>query len=271
MPVQAPRQDPDALHLRPARDPREGALFRRSPAPQKTATQLRTPAPLPHTLRLPTPAKPNPKHHAAVPPPIQIFQLGALVRRVDADLADHLQREGVDYVQFAFRWVNCLLQREMPLALSLRLWDTYLARATSPRGEGRPGLTDALGGERDGSAADESSLSVRPSVQAEGETFADFLTYVLAAFLLSWSDRLKARGASSSVAPPLPLLREQRPDAAPRRVSVDLPPPAEAGVPGTGDVPPEPADSPLERVRGAAGRRRARGNDASPVFASTVG
>lgn len=59
----------------------------------------------------------------------QIFQLGALVRRIDADLADHLQREGVDYVQFAFRWVNCLLQREVPLALSLRLWDTYLVRA----------------------------------------------------------------------------------------------------------------------------------------------
>lgn len=54
---------------------------------------------------------------------------------MDADLADHLVREGVDYVQFAFRWVNCLLQREVPLALSLRLWDTYLVRCVA-RGEG---------------------------------------------------------------------------------------------------------------------------------------
>lgn len=29
--------------------------------------------------------------------------------------------------------------------------------------------------------------------KAEGETFADFLAYVLAAFLLSWSDKLKVR------------------------------------------------------------------------------
>lgn len=49
------------------------------------------------------------------------------------------------------RWVNCLLLREVPFLLSLRLWDTYLA---------------------------------------EGPRMKDFLKYVLAAFLLYWSAQL---------------------------------------------------------------------------------
>ena len=49
------------------------------------------------------------------------------------------------------RWVNCLLLREVPFLLSLRLWDTYLA---------------------------------------EGPRMKDFLKYVLAAFLLYWSSKL---------------------------------------------------------------------------------
>ena len=50
------------------------------------------------------------------------------------------------------RWVNCLLIREIPFQLAIRLWDTYLA---------------------------------------EGTRMRDFLTYVLAAFLLTWSSQLK--------------------------------------------------------------------------------
>lgn len=49
------------------------------------------------------------------------------------------------------RWVNCLLLREIPFLLSLRLWDTYLA---------------------------------------EGARMKEFLKYVLAAFLLYWSAQL---------------------------------------------------------------------------------
>ena len=40
---------------------------------------------------------------------------------------DHLETEGVLMIQFAFRWVNCLLLRELPFELVIRLWDTYLA------------------------------------------------------------------------------------------------------------------------------------------------
>lgn len=80
-----------------------------------------------------------------------LYQLEELVSRVDAGLAAHLREEGVQYIQFAFRWINCMLIREMPFSAALRLWDTYLA---------------------------------------EGMRFSEFLPYVCAAFLLHWRERL---------------------------------------------------------------------------------
>ncbi|RLO12610.1 hypothetical protein DYB28_013385, partial [Aphanomyces astaci] len=37
-----------------------------------------------------------------------------------------VETEQVQFVQFAFRWMNCLLMRECPLGAIVRLWDTYL-------------------------------------------------------------------------------------------------------------------------------------------------
>lgn len=48
-------------------------------------------------------------------------------RRVEEPVAAHLEKEGLQFIQFAFRWVNCLLLREVPFALAVRLWDTYLS------------------------------------------------------------------------------------------------------------------------------------------------
>lgn len=45
-------------------------------------------------------------------------------------MSDHLEAEAVDFIQFALRWVNCLLVRELPFCLAIRLWDTYLAEGT---------------------------------------------------------------------------------------------------------------------------------------------
>lgn len=56
-----------------------------------------------------------------------IKMLATVVSRVDADLHNHLKAHGVDYLQFAFRWMNNLLIRELPLRLVIRLWDSYLA------------------------------------------------------------------------------------------------------------------------------------------------
>ena len=41
-------------------------------------------------------------------------------------LHSHLECNNVEYLQFAFRWKNNLLMREMPLRCTIRLWDTYL-------------------------------------------------------------------------------------------------------------------------------------------------
>uniref|UniRef100_A0A8C9ET47 Rab-GAP TBC domain-containing protein n=1 Tax=Pavo cristatus TaxID=9049 RepID=A0A8C9ET47_PAVCR len=37
----------------------------------------------------------------------------------------HLDQHEVKYLQFAFRWMNNLLMREVPLRCTIRLWDTY--------------------------------------------------------------------------------------------------------------------------------------------------
>ncbi|CAB4397857.1 uncharacterized protein OCT59_016700 [Rhizophagus irregularis] len=85
----------------------------------------------------------------------QINKLKDLINRINAPLAAHLQKEGVEYLQFAFRWMNCLLMREMSLKHTIRMWDTYLAE----RSDG----------------------------------FSVFHLYVCVAFLDKWSDELKTR------------------------------------------------------------------------------
>ena len=80
--------------------------------------------------------------------------LGALLRRLDAPLHAHLKSLGLDEpLVYAFRWINCLLQRELPFTLVPRLFDTYLS---------------------------------------EGDAFPQFFTYVLVAFLTVWSTQLRA-------------------------------------------------------------------------------
>ena len=58
-----------------------------------------------------------------------IHRMEELVRRIDADLYKHLENENLVFMQFAFRWMNCLLMRELSLNSTVRLWDTYLAES----------------------------------------------------------------------------------------------------------------------------------------------
>ena len=97
-------------------------------------------------------------HYTFSQPGIQrmVLRLEELVRRIDATLADHLAEQGIQFLQFAFRWMNCLLMRELPLRAIVRLWDTCLA-------EGANG-------------------------------FEDFHTYVCAAFLCRFSEQLREMG-----------------------------------------------------------------------------
>jgi hypothetical protein len=56
----------------------------------------------------------------------QVADLRDLTTRIDGDLATHLQNEGVEFIQFSFRWMNCLLMREISVKNTIRMWDTYL-------------------------------------------------------------------------------------------------------------------------------------------------
>ena len=58
-----------------------------------------------------------------------VQRMEELVHRCDADLFDHIVvRENVEFVQFAFRWMNCLLMREISVKNTIRMWDTYLVK-----------------------------------------------------------------------------------------------------------------------------------------------
>ncbi|KAF2724304.1 RabGAP/TBC [Polychaeton citri CBS 116435] len=81
----------------------------------------------------------------------QVAALRDLTARIDATLAKHMEQEGVEFIQFSFRWMNCLLMREISVKNTIRMWDTYLA---------------------------------------ESNGFSEFHLYVCAAFLVKWSDKL---------------------------------------------------------------------------------
>ncbi|PKY02919.1 Ypt/Rab-specific GTPase-activating protein [Aspergillus campestris IBT 28561] len=81
----------------------------------------------------------------------QVGALRDLTMRIDSTLAKHLENEGVEFMQFSFRWMNCLLMREMSVQNTIRMWDTYMA---------------------------------------EEQGFSRFHLYVCAAFLVKWSEQL---------------------------------------------------------------------------------
>ena len=63
----------------------------------------------------------------------QVSALRDLTMRIDTSLAKHFESEGVEYMQFSFRWMNCLLMRELNMKSTIRMWDTYLVWPLSPR------------------------------------------------------------------------------------------------------------------------------------------
>lgn len=68
-------------------------------------------------------------HYTQDQPGVQrmVMRLEELVKRIDVGLTNHLEETGVQFIQFAFRWMNCLLMREFNLQCIIRLWDTYLS------------------------------------------------------------------------------------------------------------------------------------------------
>ncbi|TSO77768.1 TBC1 domain family member 22B [Bagarius yarrelli] len=60
----------------------------------------------------------------------KVKALEELISRIDEDVHLHIQKCEVEYLQFAFRWMNNLLMRELPLRCTIRLWDTYQGEKT---------------------------------------------------------------------------------------------------------------------------------------------
>lgn len=112
-------------------------------------------------------------HYTFAQPGLQrmVFRLRELVQRIDRPLHAHLSSQGIQYLQFAFRWMNCLLMRELALPMITRVWDTYLAESAA-------GIHSPL------SAA-------KGAASAPSESFAVLHVYVCAALLLKWSERLQ--------------------------------------------------------------------------------
>jgi len=82
-----------------------------------------------------------------------VRRMAELVARIDPPLSAHLKAENVEFMQFAFRWMNCLLMREISVGNTIRMWDTYLAEGP--------------------------------------DAFSQFHLYVCSAFLVKWTDILR--------------------------------------------------------------------------------
>ena len=60
-----------------------------------------------------------------------------------AALRQHLKDENVEFMQFAFRWMNCLLMREISVQNTIRMWDTYLVSSCTAIAHNSKLRTDA--------------------------------------------------------------------------------------------------------------------------------
>ncbi len=81
-----------------------------------------------------------------------VSKLEEIIQKIDEPLYKHIQENGLNFMQFAFRWMNCLLMRELSLRLIVRMFDAFLS---------------------------------------EGEYFESLHVYVCASFLNTWSEKLR--------------------------------------------------------------------------------
>lgn len=77
-----------------------------------------------------------------------------IVKRINEELFQRIVDQNIDFIQFAFRWINCFLLREFTLDKIIRMWDTYFS---------------------------------------EEENFSDFHVYVCSSLLLNWEDEISKK------------------------------------------------------------------------------
>ena len=129
-------------------------------------------------------------HYTFAQPGIQrmVFKLKELVARIDAPLHAHLADQGLHFIQFAFRWMNCLLMRELSLDLILRVWDTYLAEHGGSEGAAFSAETSS-----DGFAVLHvytcAALLMRYSSELRGMEFQDLVMFLQHLPTTGWSSK----------------------------------------------------------------------------------
>jgi TBC1 domain family member 2 len=77
-------------------------------------------------------------HYTPEQPGLQrmVREIAHLLKRIEPGLLDHIEAQDFTLMQLIFPWLNCLLLRELPLPLVLRLWDTYFAEGGGEGGAG---------------------------------------------------------------------------------------------------------------------------------------
>ncbi|KAK2953146.1 putative TBC1 domain family member 22A [Blattamonas nauphoetae] len=61
---------------------------------------------------------------------MQVRAVESIIQTRCPDLSLHLKKEGIEFLQFSFRWMNCVLVREFPRKLYARLLDAYFSKGT---------------------------------------------------------------------------------------------------------------------------------------------
>jgi len=69
--------------------------------------------------------------YGTISPGALLDRLFLLSKMVNTELHENLQEKNVEYVHFAFRWMVCMLIREIPISTVVRLWDNYLSEGES--------------------------------------------------------------------------------------------------------------------------------------------
>ncbi len=102
-------------------------------------------------------------HYIVAQPGIQrqVSALRDLTARIDAGLAKHLEEESVEFIQFSFRWMNCLLMREISVKNTIRMWDTYMVRL--PSSPSKTHDTNSLSRPKNKASQNSTSTSAPPS------------------------------------------------------------------------------------------------------------
>eukprot|EP00747_Dinoflagellata_sp_TGD_P167048 gnl/TRDRNA2_/TRDRNA2_190805_c0_seq1.p1 gnl/TRDRNA2_/TRDRNA2_190805_c0~~gnl/TRDRNA2_/TRDRNA2_190805_c0_seq1.p1 ORF type:complete len:407 (+),score=70.87 gnl/TRDRNA2_/TRDRNA2_190805_c0_seq1:41-1222(+) len=77
-------------------------------------------------------------HYTHGQPGIQrmVLRLKEILMRVDEPLHLHLDANCIDLMHTAFRWITCLMVRELPVECCIRLWDTCIAESALATGRG---------------------------------------------------------------------------------------------------------------------------------------